>query len=541
MPDLSGTILEGKYELKKMIGEGGMGAVYEATHKLIGRRLAVKFLHSQYTSNEEVVIRFQREAQAAAAIGHDNIIEVTDMGQTDDGAPFLVMEYLEGLDVRGLLAEQGALSVEEAADIMVQSLSALQAAHQAGIIHRDLKPENIYLIHKAERDNYVKLLDFGISKFRSLEGEGSKGLTQTGTVLGTPYYMSPEQARGDQSIGPKSDIYAMGVILFQMVTGVLPFDAPNYNALLIKILTEDAPDPVDIKPDLPGDLVDTIKRAMSRDIDSRFSDCSEFREHLLPYVPGASIGYQTKMSSASRTAVRAALSSTSTPLEMTRSGGITPQKKSHLPLIAGGIATLATMTALGFVLLRGSPESEKKFESTKLNLTATESGNQRTGSGKAGAETAVQKAPEPEEKPKEITLKITAEPKMSRIAIDGVIGVGNPYESIMYKDGKTHKIDISADGYKTMTENVLFDRDQDLTFELVKLELEKKDKQEIKQKSRSRSASRDRSSRRSNRKTTRASNSETSSTTKSTTTKSAESATKPTRPRRRIDDEDPWK
>ncbi len=535
MADLSGTILEGKYELKKLIGEGGMGAVYEATHKLIGRRLAVKFLHSQYNSNEEVVIRFQREAQAAAAIGHDNIIEVTDMGQTEDGDPFLVMEYLEGGDVKDLLAEMGALPIEVAVDIMVQALSALQAAHQAEIIHRDLKPENIYLIKKADRENYVKLLDFGISKFRSLEGEGSKGLTQTGTVLGTPYYMSPEQARGDQNIGPKSDIYAMGVILFQMVTGVLPFDAPNYNALLIKILTEDPPDPLDIKPDIPGDLVEIIKRAMSRDLSSRFDNCAEFREHLLPYAPGASASFQTKMSSASRSAVRAALSTTSTPLEMTRSGDIRLQKRSPVPLIAGGIATLVALTALGFVLLRREPEPAG-VKPTELDLSAPAPVVQ-TGEGEA---TAIEEPSTEPEKQQEITLKITAVPKMARIAIDGVIGVGNPYESVMTKDNRSHKLDISADGHKTLTANVVFDKDRELTFKLESLEEETKETAKKKEKDRRSRSSRERSSRKS-RSSGKASSSRASKATKPAESKPAQSDVKASRPRRRIDDDDPWK
>ena len=352
MTDLSGTVLEGKYELIRILGEGGMGAVYEARHRLIGRRLAVKFLHSHYVTSEEVLTRFQREAQAAAQIGHENIIDVTDMGQTPEGAPFLVMEYLDGVDLRDLLAEAGILPLEQAAHIMTQALSALQSAHDAGIIHRDLKPENIYLIEKSDRKEYVKLLDFGISKFKTMEGEGAKALTQTGTVLGTPYYMSPEQARGDQNIGPKSDVYAMGVILFQMLTGKLPFDAPNYNALLIKILTEDPPDPLSLNPELPVDIVDTIKIAMARETVDRFQDCSEFRQRLAPYVPGSTGSYQTKMTAASRSAIRAALSSNTTPLDMTRSGGVASPKR-RLPLVLGlTVAAAAAAAAVFFFVVK---------------------------------------------------------------------------------------------------------------------------------------------------------------------------------------------
>jgi eukaryotic-like serine/threonine-protein kinase len=515
VPDLSGTILEGKYELIKLIGEGGMGAVYEAKHRLIGRRLAVKFLHSQYTSNEEVVIRFQREAQAAAAIGHDNIIEVTDMGQTTEGAPFLVMEYLDGFDVRELLAEVECLSTEQAAHIMVQSLSALQAAHNAGIIHRDLKPENIYLIEKSDKKDYVKLLDFGISKFRSLETEGMKGLTQTGTVLGTPYYMSPEQARGDQNIGPKSDIYAMGVILFQMLTGTLPFDAPNYNALLIKILTEDPPDPLDIKPDLPGDMVETIRIAMSRDIDDRFADCSVFRERLLPYVPGASTAFQTKMSSASRTAVRAALSTTSTPLEMTRSGGLSPRRRNVAPIVLGALSVAAAAVGAFFFF--------RDVETRPVPITAPVVAP--TPEAETQPEPAKTPVSEPkEEKQEEVSLKITAKPKSARIAIDGVIGVGNPYESKVGKDDAAHQIVITAEGYEPLTAEVKFNENRELAYTLTKEEPKKKRSRRDKKKDAVEGAS-------AKPKHVRKDKEE---------TKPAESKPEKKRPRRRIDDEDPW-
>ena len=460
MPDLSGTILEGKYELIRLVGEGGMGAVYEAKHKLIGRRLAVKFLHSQYTTNEEVVLRFQREAQAAAAIGHENIIEVTDMGQTNDGAPFLVMEFLDGCDVRHLLKRSGALSIEEASEIMVQSLSALEAAHRAGIIHRDLKPENIFLIEKFECKRFVKLLDFGISKFRTLD-EGTQGLTQTGTVLGTPYYMSPEQANGSGEIGIKSDIYSMGVILFQMLTGRLPFEAPNYNALLVKILTEAPPDPLDYKPDLPQEIVSIIRCAMAKDTSVRFSTCAEFRERLLSYVPGASSRFQTKMSG-SGTAIQSTLS-THTPLEMTRSRGPSQARKGKLPWLIGTAATLVA----GFVFalfLFNDPDKKPHFGSTRMDLTI-ESPNP----GISGGSSATSQPQGPKDnKPKQIRLRINASPPEAKIAVDGVISQ-NPYDKNVYKDDQNHKIDISAKGYRILTADVVFNRDQELTFELQKL------------------------------------------------------------------------
>lgn len=538
MPDLSGTVLDGKYELIRLLGEGGMGTVYEAEHRLIGRRLAVKFLHSQYVSSEEVLTRFQREAQAAAAVGHENIIEVTDMGQTPDGAPYLVMEYLDGLDVRRLLADAGILSAEQAAHIMSQALSALQAAHDAGIIHRDLKPENIYLIEKSGQRDYVKLLDFGISKFKSLEGEDAKGLTQTGTVLGTPYYMSPEQARGDQNIGPKSDIYAMGVILFQMMTGRLPFDAPNYNALLIKILTEEPVDPLSLNPELPLDIAETIKTAMARSPDDRFEDCTDFRRRLLGYVPGASSSFHSQMTSASKSAMRAALSSTATPLDMTKSGAVgAVSSKRRLPAIiaAASVSAAAAAVALYFVL--ANPSEDKVAAPASLpdvSITATrpEAATQTKEESlkKSPAPAAVspaasdltEKAASPEEKPaSEVSIKLSAHPKSARISIDGVLTDGNSYESKVSKDDALHKVEITAEGFEPISADIRFDRDQNLVYTLSKAKKE--------------DAPRSRKSRKStNRK-------KGSSKEASVPEKVETPEPRPSPPRRRIDDEDPWK
>jgi eukaryotic-like serine/threonine-protein kinase len=511
LADLIGTVLDGKYEIKGLLGEGGMGAVYEATHRLIGRRLAVKFLHSQYATNEEVLIRFQREAQAAAAIGHENIIEVTDMG-TYENSPYIVLEYLDGLDVRQLLVQETALPPERAAHIMIQALSALQAAHEAGIIHRDLKPENIYLIEKPERPDYVKLLDFGISKFRSLEGDGAKGLTQTGTVLGTPYYMSPEQARGDQDLSSRSDIYAMGVILFQMLTGQLPFDAPNYNALLIKILTEDPPDPNELNPEIPDDLVETIKIAMDRDAANRFADCIEFRQRLLSYAPGSSaVRFQTGLSPASRTAVRAAMdTNTMTPLEMTRSGGIAGAR-SKLPFILGGVAAAAiALFVTVVVLVAGGGESRPQVPAVVPVAQPVEP-------------TIKETPPVKEAEPKTIKLRVSAVPPEATVAIDGVVQKGNPFKGEFKKDGKSHKIEVMAAGFEAYTQDAVFDSDQSFSYRLTKTVVKP-------EKSSAGSSRRKKKSGR-----------EVRITPKSTPKSASGSATKPKKkPRRKIDDEDPW-
>ncbi len=470
MADKTGIVLDGKYEIVRLIGEGGMGSVYEANHKLIGRKLAVKFLHPQYASSDEVVTRFQREAQAAAQIGHENIIEVTDMGTDEDDSPYLVMEFLEGCDVKQLIEAEGVQSSKRTAHIMVQALSALQAAHDVGIIHRDLKPENIYLIEKGGNPDYVKLLDFGISKFRALETDGVKGLTQTGTVLGTPHYMSPEQARGEQNLTPRSDIYAMGVILYQMLTGELPFDAPNYNALLIKILTEEPDPPNHLNPDLPEELVKTIETAMARNAQDRFETCDDFRSYLIPFAPDSnSIG---RMSTASRTVIRQALYSSKTPFEMTQSG-IDGQKSKKIPIIIGGAAAAVAALAVGGFFIFGGEPGKPEIDPVPANIpvkvpepivqdeTAKNDGGAEETGESANAVATVQ-------------LSISAAPPDAVIKIDGA-GVGaNPFEGPFARSDMMRSVEVTAQGYEPVKELVKLNTDIVLTYKLEKIQAVKK-------------------------------------------------------------------
>jgi serine/threonine-protein kinase len=463
-----GRVLDGKYELVRLLGEGGMGAVYEAQHKLIGRRLAVKFLHPQYATSPDVVTRFHREAQAAARIGHENIIEVTDMGQAEDGSPYIVMEFLEGTDVRGLLDEVGIVPLKRAAHIMIQALSALQAAHNVGIIHRDLKPENIFLLQKGNNPDYVKLLDFGISKFKALETDNARALTQTGTVLGTPHYMSPEQARGDQSISSRSDIYAMGVILYQMVTGHLPFDAPNYNALLIKILTEEPPRPEVLNPELPQELIDTIDRAMSRDENQRFATCDEFRRYLLPFAPGSSdLGSMMTMSS--RTAIRQALYNTATPFEMTQSGLGAKKKKSRLPLILGGAGAALAAGVVAAVLLLGGGGGEPGPAAGAAGADGPAAPADPVPAEPAGGETG-------DPVVDEVRIKVAADVPGAVVRIDGIEVGPVPFEGPFIRSEALRTVEVVAEGRAPAKRMLKFDGDQDLAFELPPLPAASEDK-----------------------------------------------------------------
>jgi serine/threonine protein kinase len=271
-----GQLIEGKYRIARLIGEGGMGAVYEGENVRINRRVAIKVLHAAFTGNAEVMQRFEREAQAAGRIGNDHILEVLDLGSLGDGDHYIVMEFLDGQPLSERIKSKGKLSPHDLAPIARQVLVGLGAAHQAGIVHRDLKPDNIYILHeKAGVRDYVKIIDFGISKFQPLSGDGMK-MTRTGTVMGTPYYMSPEQASGSHEADQRSDLYTMGVIMFEAVTGNVPFDAATFNQLMFKIVLAEVPVIESVVPGIDPAFSSIVSKAMARDVTHRFQTAAEF-------------------------------------------------------------------------------------------------------------------------------------------------------------------------------------------------------------------------------------------------------------------------
>ncbi|HKA89474.1 MAG TPA: protein kinase [Haliangiales bacterium] len=286
--DVVGQVLDGRYAVRSLIGEGGMGRVYEAEHVEIGKRVAIKVLHPAYSRTPEVVQRFRREARAASKIGHPNIVDVTDSGTTADGSVYFVMEFLEGVELATVIERDGALDAVRALNIATQICRALAAAHNAGIIHRDLKPENIFLIVREGTTDFVKVLDFGIAKSAELEEHRKERLTHPGMAMGTPEYMAPEQAAG-RPADARSDVYALAAILYEMVTGVPPYVGDNFMEILTKKATLEPVAPRLLRVDLAESVERVILRALSRDPSQRPPSMEAFEYELTKCLAGRGV------------------------------------------------------------------------------------------------------------------------------------------------------------------------------------------------------------------------------------------------------------
>src|SRR3954471_13197757 len=265
-PLVPGQVLENKYRISKMLGGGAMGIVYEGYHLLLQKSVAIKVLRPELARMEELRDRFEAEARAAAAIGHPNIVTVTDMGETPTGALYFVMDRLRGETLGERLEKQGKLDVASAARIMLEVLSGLEAAHELRLVHRDLKPDNIFLARPPGSREIAKILDFGIAKALASVGKRNMG-TRLGTTVGTPLYMAPEQAMADPDIDARADLYAMGVIMYQVLAGRPPFEGSDAVAVLTAVMTERPPPLESFCPSAPIDLLHLIESAMNKDRD----------------------------------------------------------------------------------------------------------------------------------------------------------------------------------------------------------------------------------------------------------------------------------
>jgi serine/threonine-protein kinase len=281
-----GDVLAGKYRVERVLGIGGMGVVVAAHHLQLDEKVALKFLLPEALDNPEAVARFAREARAAVKIKSEHVARVTDVGTLPNGAPYMVMEYLEGRDLAAWIAERGALPVEQAIEFVLQACVAVADAHALGIVHRDLKPANLFCVRRSDGYLSIKVLDFGISKMIDTGGGSAPvSVTRTASLMGSPLYMSPEQMRSSKNVDALTDIWALGVILFELIAGRPAFLAGSVTELAIKVANEPAPAIRGFRPDVPNGLEIIVARCLEKDRRKRYRDVAELALALAPFAP----------------------------------------------------------------------------------------------------------------------------------------------------------------------------------------------------------------------------------------------------------------
>jgi tRNA A-37 threonylcarbamoyl transferase component Bud32 len=280
-PVREGDILAGKYKVERVLGAGAMGIVVSAMHVHLGERVALKFLHAEMAQNQEVVARFLREAQSSVRIKGEHVCRVSDVGKLETGAPYMVMELLQGSDLGQILEKQGRLEIPAAVDFLIQACDALAEAHALGIVHRDLKPSNLFLTTRPDGSPLVKVLDFGVAKIMG-DNPNVPKLTAAGAILGSPLYMSPEQLLGSKAVDARSDIWQLGIILFELVTGQPPFDGKSLTDIVVAIGTQPAPSMRKLRPEVPVAMEEAVYRCLEKDAHRRMPDVAALAEALLP-------------------------------------------------------------------------------------------------------------------------------------------------------------------------------------------------------------------------------------------------------------------
>jgi serine/threonine-protein kinase len=389
----------GNYRVVKLLGEGGMGVVYLAQHPVIGRKVAIKLLHAVLARDQDIVSRFFNEARAIHMIAHENIVEILDFGQTTDGQPYFIMEFLEGEALSEVVA-RGAMPPEEVSVIGGQMCRALAAAHAKGIVHRDLKPHNVQLCKKADGAPQVKILDFGVAKILASPDGAQSVKTRTGSLMGTPLYMSPEQCKGAGALDHRTDIYSLGVMLFEMLAGRPPFTAEGVGELFAKHMLEEAPPLLDFAPHVPPHMAAAVMRSLQKEPRDRFESMEEFRKALVgevklagaPARPGAARASKMATTQAMSPKASTTLSSASSEID----GDLAPPRRSlKVPAIVGGVAAVGL---IAFLVMPKSGTGQKAADAPHAALPAP-------------APTAPPPvAPLAPPAPKTVTLRFEAEP-----------------------------------------------------------------------------------------------------------------------------------
>ena len=490
--NLVGTTLDSRYDITRIIGQGGMGAVYEAQHSGTGRRVAVKVISTgDLTKDAALVGRFQREAKAAGAVDTQHICQVIDTG-TDSGTgwPFMVMEYMVGEDVQQLLRRVGPLASDIALRIVAQSCVGLQKAHDAGVIHRDIKPANLFLAKNDSSAVVVKLLDFGIAKVKMEHASevGDAGLTRTGTMLGSPLYMSPEQARGVKTIDHRADIWSLGIVLYELLTGRTPYHHIEALGELIIAICSEPPRPVqDFASWVTPEVAAVVHKALKANASERFQSAAEMLDAIKPLLQGGMSLEESQLVSLSEThkqmvAKRLTMpppASTSPsmpppqvaaqsvpPPALTQEGAGTtggvsapterrpqaPQKSNVTMIIAGAALSVAVLGGLGLKFMGGAPDANNASNATPpVTALAT-----NTATSTAGAATVVPTIlPAPDPNAETRTVKLVIIPDEAEVKVDGAaVKVKKGAVEISGKPGSVHKVTVTV-GKESIEEEVV--------------------------------------------------------------------------------------
>lgn len=445
-----GKIVGGKYELLKLIGEGGVGFVYEARNVEIRNHVALKLVHGPMAENAEVRQRFIREAIAAAEIGHENIVNIFDKGVDQaTGAIYIVMELLKGETLTDRIEKEGTLSVQDTVDIMLQVFYALWAAHSKGIVHRNLKPENIFLSKLAGRKNFVKILDFGIAKIR--EQADGKAFMESSTIMGTPQYMAPEQIAASPEVDAGVDVYACGVIMYEALVGKVPFDAPSVHGVIYKIMNEPPPKPRTVNNRLEKDIENVILRAMRREPAERFRSVEEFAKTIEPMGSGQVVFGRSSLLPSKQMDVPV-VPPPEKPVPATATTAKKPKKKGlspfvillivFLPLVS--IVALAALVALNVFFFGKDDGGEVKV--AKEGPAAAVKKDAETREDVAGdIEVEPEDMPPAEAVVAKRKLEIITDPPGAEILIDGNVAGTSPL--VVETEAEEVNIEARLDGH----------------------------------------------------------------------------------------------
>ncbi len=495
-----GDVIAEKYRIDGLLGDGGMGVVAKATHLHLKKPVAIKLLRPEIALRKDAVARFLREAQAASSLQSEHVIRVHDVSSEHEVRPYIVMEYLSGVDL-GTWAEQHApMPVDQTVAFVLQACEGLAEAHARGIVHRDLKPSNLHVSHRADGSPFIKILDFGISKVKDdTRGPEANNLTASRELLGSPLYMSPEQVRGASGVDARSDIWSLGVILYELLTGQPPFDAPTLADLMARILFEPPRPPSELRQELAGPLDALILRCLSKEADARPQSVAELAETLVPWAdaetrvyvdrvmriagrsamaPGSRLPERTPAPEQNATAalrlasdpsaatIRAAMGPVPAVTAETRPGTVEGAGEGQ-PRRTGGAVWIAAIAAVavvglsvgGLVVMRGGAGSAREAVSAEATSATAPVPTQPV--------TASASASGPPAEAATVVVKLRIDPADAVVELDGERVSGSSV--VLPRSSSSRKVVVAARGFATTTQSFVPDRDTALEITLERI------------------------------------------------------------------------